>query len=77
MAVPRWLTSSISKALPRQMPSEMLSGFESPLDLLVTRNRIYFPDGNYKGVAYRQTALSQAVYTSLRELEADSSKNIA
>jgi hypothetical protein len=64
-ASPRWATSAIAKSLRRYMPSAMLCGFDSPLDLLLVRKRTYFPDGSYQGISYRQTAIGEAVFTAV------------
>jgi hypothetical protein len=58
---PRAVMIGIAKALRAGLPWSLFLGLHSPVDLLVRRDRVYFPDGAYKGIRYTRTPLGTAV----------------
>jgi hypothetical protein len=61
LASPRWEAMAVSKTLKKRY-----GWLRSPIDVIVTRRRIYFEDGSYKGIKYEPTDLGLEVLSILK-----------
>lgn len=52
----------LSKSLKTVFPNS-----DKPIECLVLKNRVYNSDGSYRGLVYRATPLSEAVYEIMKE----------